>query len=310
MRVPSSLTILVVSLTALSGCATTDGPTAQVNVPDEGQVCLEALVVDEELLPIPQATVTVKGLEAPFVSDEMGKVVICPIQAGDYELGVEKAGYAAATQSVSVLYETVRVTLTLKAVALDVPYHQSQHHVTFVICASYNPVGGVPCTKLVDYVAGTNVSNTERFAFTFKIPNANLADMLVEMTWVAQNLGKDALFYIQTPPGQPATAVATKYFAKSGGNPIRGWVTAGIKNRCGTSECAGLFDAEPNKVTYEGTTVWSDGNATIPRTNLPSNPVLSGLSGVSVYLNHRVEVWMTMFYNREGSRDFTALPDK
>ncbi|HLE48148.1 MAG TPA: hypothetical protein VI818_07625, partial [Candidatus Thermoplasmatota archaeon] len=72
---------------------------------------------------------------------------------------------------------------------------------------------------------------------------------------------------------------------------------------------ANVFDAEPNKVAYEAVTGWSDGNATIPRV---PDPVNGGtlLSGTTLFLNHRVEAWMTYFYNREGDRAFSALPDR
>lgn len=101
------------------------------------------------------------------------------------------------------------------------------------------------------------------------------------------------LYYIQTPPNQPLTAATVKYFAMEGGPPLRGWVIAGIKNG---GENGGVFDAEPNKVLYEASTVWSYDNSTIPYTSL--------------YLSHRTEVWMTLFYHRAGPRDFSALPDR
>jgi hypothetical protein len=306
MRTVSPLFLLACLL--LSGCAATSNtPRANAGfAPGADQVCLQGVVVDEELVPVAEAAVSSEKIGAS--TDAEGKFKICPIQSGDYQLTITKAGYAPATSQASVGDQSVTVTITLRAIALNVPYHLSQHHVTFVNCASYNPIGGLPCTKLPDYVLGTNVSTEERFSFTFRITNDGLADMLVEMTWTAQQLGKDMLFYIQTPPGQPLNAASlnVKYFCMSGGNPLRGWVTHGIQNKCGTTPAKGTFDGSANKVTYEGDTVWSDGNATIPRNNNPVQP----LSGVSVYVNHRTETWLTMFYNRAGSHEFTALADK
>jgi hypothetical protein len=229
-------------------------------------------------------------------TDANGRFHIGPLEPGDYALVFEKKGYASTTKTVTLAQEPIRAfTVTLVAVASDVPYHQSFTRSTFVICWSQNIVGGVPCTKLVDYVAGTNVSSSEKFAFTFLIPNAGLADMLVEVVWKSQANGKDMGFYIQTPPNQPLTGLVVKYFSRSGGSPLRGWLTAGIKNKCGTADCAGVFDATPNKVVYEGVTIGSYNNATVPY--------------AALYLNHRTDAWFTLFYNRAGSRDYTSVPD-
>lgn len=286
----------------LSGCAQVtgrgDGPSGAGPKGIGGSgVFLTGLVVDEELVPIPAATILVTPGDVAGETDEGGAFRVGPLEPAEYVVRAEKTGYLGAEAVVQVTDEDPSpLTLMISAKALNVPYHTTASHVTFVICASYNIIGGVPCTKLVDYAAGTNFSSSEKFAFTFRIPNAGLVDMLVEMIWTPQSFGKDMLFMVQTPPNQPLTAATVKYMTMRGGAPLRGWVVAGIKNQCGSGTCAGLFDAEANKILYEALTVWSNGNATIPMTSL--------------YLNHRTETWMTQFYNRAGTRDFTAVPDK
>lgn len=292
--------VAIVAASLASGCLGGD-PTMAPGGADfgAGATVIPGVVVDEELAPVSDATVTTSAGDARATTDHRGAFVLGPLEDGEHVVRAAKDGYEPATATVQVIGASVDgIHLVLKATALDVPYHASQRHVTYVNCASYNPIGGVPCTKLVDYLAGTNLSGEERFAFTFFVPNPGLADVLVEMTWTAQALGKDMLFKIQTPPGQPATALSTNYYSIAGGSPLRGWVVANVANQ----DREAIFDAEPNKVLYEGLTIWDDGNSTVPG-------VPGVLSGTSLYLNHRTEVWLTMFYNRAGSRDFTALPD-
>jgi hypothetical protein len=239
------------------------------------------------------------------ITDAEGHFRLGPLMPGEYVLVVQKEGYAPSDARVNLPEGgmTDPFVIFITPIAPDVPYHFSESFVTFVYCASYNPIGGVPCTKLVDYAAGTNLSPEESFAYVFEIQNAGLSDMLVELNWEQQQFGKDMLYMIQTPPGQPLTAATTKYFSKSGGSPLRGWVVGGIANQCGSNECAGVFDVEPGNLTYEALTVWSGNNGTVPG-------VPGVLSGTSVYINHRAEAWHTFFHNRPGPRGFSALPDE
>ena len=305
VRFPAFVSILFVTL-VFAGCV--GGNSQSVGGPDvsfdKGDVVIRGIVVDEELVPLEGVVIHDAASLLSVETDTTGQFALGPVTEGEHALTASKDGYQPLSLTVQVFDESVEgVRFLLSAVATTVPYHETTNHVTFVNCASYNPIGGVPCTELIDYVVGGNqVSPQESFAFRFKIPNAGLADLLIEMVWAPQAFGPDAAFWIQTPPGQPVTAASVKYFSMRGGNPLRGWVTANVANQNYES----VFDAEPNKIEYDAVTAWSDGNATIPRQQTP----VTGISGVSIYINHRVETWMTFFYNREGTRDYTALPDQ
>lgn len=260
---------------------------------DPDALAVEGLVVDQELVPVAQAMVAVDGIGLVSETDAEGRFRLGPLEVGEYVIVAEKRGYSPASQTVRVSDEgTPPVTLTLSALALDVPYHQTEVHVTFMICWISSQIGNIPCTKLVDYVAGTNLSSSEKFAFPFRIANPGLSELLVEHQWRAQSTARDMTFFIKTPPNQPLTALVVKYFQVWGGAPLRGWVKANVKNGPNWA----VFDATPNKVTYEGTLASHYTNSTLPN--------------AAIYLNHRVDSWFTFFYNRPGSRDFTALPDR
>ena len=282
------------------GSSTPGGPNLDLG---KDTLAIYGIVIDDELVPIDGATITDTASGKTVLTDVSGKFALGPVETGEHPLTAARDGY----QPVSILVQVFDVPVEgiqflLTAVATNVPYHETIPHTTFVNCSSMNPVGGTPCTAIPDYVLGGNtISPSESFAFRFTIPSPNLADLLFEMVWSDQAFASDMSFKVQTPPGQPATDLSTKYFGMSGGQPLRGWAVANVENP--TADDGAIFDAEPNKITYEGMTIWSDNNATIPG-------VPGYLSGTTFYFNHRTDVWMTYFYNRAGTRDFTALPDE
>lgn len=292
------IALIVVMLGA--GCTQAGaGPEAGGDGLDEASdgLFIEGIIIDSELVPIEDVSVMDTTSSVTTTTDAQGRFSLGPVEPGEHQLVAEKAGYSPASLTVQVFDAAVTgLTLTIEPVATTVPFHETVPHVTFVYC--WIAFGSnVPCTKLVDYVAGTNISAEEKFAFTFRIPYPNLADILVEMTWNAQALGHDMRFYIQTPPNQPLTAATQKYFRMIGSSPLRGWVIADVVNPGYGPNGTHLFDATPNKVLYEASTVSSNTNSTLPG------------NAVAVFLNIRSETWMTSFYNRPGSREFTAIPD-
>lgn len=286
---------LLLLVAALAGCVGESGP-AGLARPGEGAapgLAIAGRVIDQELVPLADVTVTVAQTDLLTSTAADGSFRLGPIEPGTHAVVAEKPGYQSATVEVQVTGEGAPpILLSLTAVATDVPFRQTEVHVTFVNCWISSPVGNVPCTKLVDYAASTNISSGEKFAFPFTIKNAGLNDLLVEHSWRSQSTARDMTFFIKTPPNQPLTALVVKYFQVWGGAPLRGWVKADVKNGPNWE----VFNAEPNKVVYEGTLASHYTNSTVP--------------SVAVYLNHRVESWFTFFYNREGPRDFTALPDR
>jgi hypothetical protein len=290
---------LVTAVILLAGCVgASDVRSAATDaVDDPGAITIQGIVVDTELIPIDNVTVVDSVSELIAVTDPSGRFVLGPVEAGKHHLTAEKAGYSAGFATVDVVDATVAaVKILIEPVATNVPFYETVPYVTFVYC--WIAVGSnVPCTKLLDYAGGTNVSGEETFAFTFKIPYENLADILIEMTWNQQSFGRDMRFYIQTPPGQALTAATQKYFRMIGSSPLRGWVVADVVNPGYGANGTVLFDATPNKILYEGSTVSSNTNSTLPA------------DSVAIFLNIRCETWMTYFYNRPGSREFSAIPD-
>lgn len=301
MRIALFVSLFFVTL-VFAGCVgetpkSATGPNVSL---DKDVTAIRGIVIDDELVPIEGATITDAGSDRTAMTDAQGVFILGPLEEGEHPLTASKIGYQSVSIDVRIFDEPVEgIRFILTAAASNVPYHETTNHVTFVNCASRNPIGGTPCTALPDYLLGGHaVSPSESFAFQFTVPSPNLVDLLVELVWTDQAFADDMAFKMQTPPGQPATNLATTYYYMEGGQPLRGWIQAGVEN-----QGEAMFDAEPNKVTYEGMTIWSGNNATIPG-------VPGVASGTTFYFNHRTDAWLTYFYNRAGSREFTALPDE
>jgi hypothetical protein len=297
-RVLAAATLSLLA-SSFAGCVGSDSAANPPGGPlqDDSGVFISGVVVDSELVPIGGVTVVDSVAELVVLTDDGGAFSLGPVLPGKHHLTAEKAGYASGFLTVEVLDEPIQgVRLTIEPIASSVPFYETVPHVTFVYC--WIAFGSnLPCTKLVDYAAGTNVSGEETFAFTFHIPYDNLSDILFEVTWNAQSLGRDMRFYVQTPPNQALTAATQKYFRMIGSSPLRGWMIANVINPGYGPNGTVLFDATPQKVLYEASTVSSNTNSTLPG------------NAVAVFLNIRCETWMTSFYNRAGSREFSAIPD-
>lgn len=294
---PSGPLVGLLLSSLLTGCVATTGaePAAQRQRGDgeaEG-IFLVGTVVDTELLPVPEAQITVEPGPFTGATDHAGLFRIGPLEPGEYVVRVEKNGYAGAQQDVVVYADgAAQMVLTITAVAQNVPYAETEIHVTFAYCwVSSFLWGNLPCTKIVDYVAGTNVSSEEKIDFAFFIENPGLVDLLVELDWETQAFGHDGSFLLQSPPGQPLTDLVELYLYLRGSAPLSGWAVVGESN---CEDCP-IFDATPNKIHFDGIAVPVTGNSTIPEH--------------AVFLNHRMDVLMTYFYNRAGPRDFSAVPD-
>jgi hypothetical protein len=283
-----------VVLMAFAGCVASESGTLQGGdsiEPGTGPLVV-GRVVDTEIVPIPNATITVHPGDWVALSDDGGGFAIGPLEPGEYVVRAEKLGYASAEATVAVFEDQgAQLILTVRAVAPNVPYSETTFHVTFAYCWVSGLWGNLPCTKIIDYVAGTNISREEKIDFTFYIENPGLVDLLVELDWETQALGSDGSFLLQSPPGQPLTGLVDLFLYLRGAAPLSGWAVVGKEN-CG--RCA-VFDATPNKIHFDGITVPVAGNSTVPNHAL--------------FLNHRMEAYLTHFYNRAGPRDFTAVAD-
>lgn len=283
--------VAVVLATIMAGCA---APPADRNV-SLGDDTVEGLfirgiVIDPELVPIPDAHVASGDLVAQ--TDTLGEFRLGPIEPGDHVLVAEKGGYASASIEILVGTEAPpRIVLQLTPIAQDVPYFEIQSYPAIIGCAVATPTGRVTC-GLVAQLSGANpIADSSVFPFT--IPQSDLAMLLVETMW------------------QPGTAFAQQL-------SVNVLDQAGDQSNCVTTACyAEQVGASPVRIAFIPGERWQDAD---PYHAFPGDeghgfnvylmpPFGTAETPFLLYLDQRADTFLTFFYNREGSPDFTALPD-
>ena len=275
----------------VAGCAapTTDQDATLDDDLEQG-VFLEGIVVDPELLPVGGAQVSSGDLTAS--TDDRGEFRLGPMEPGSHGVLAEKSGYTSASMEVLVGSEAPsRIVLQLIPVAQDVPYFEIEAHPSIIGCAVATPTGRVTCGLLAQ-LSGTNpVADSSVFPFT--IPKPNLAMLLVETMWqpgtaFAQQLSVNVL----DQAGDQSNCVTTACYAEQvGASPVRIAFVPGER----------WHDADPYQA-FPGDEGHGFNVYLMPPFGTPDAPFL-------LYLDQRADTFLTFFYNREGSPDFTALPD-
>lgn len=219
----ASLVLIILVLVAIGGCADASVP---ATVPDaQGPSTFEAgadpnvagtisvLVMDESLLPISGATVGLRGLDAVLTTTEVGRVEFHGLQPGDYVVEVQALGFQPVARRTTVgAGALVEESITLKQVALDVPFHRLSVFRGMISCGA----------SLVVTALSLNCTGNERMRFDFPV-DGNLRSMVDEAVWTKNNaLGADRL---RLWLAQNDTTVATisfecSYVVAHGSSPI------------------------------------------------------------------------------------------
>lgn len=250
------------------------------------------IVLDLEIVPVEGAAITASPGEHRTVTNDNGLFRVGPFDPGTtVAIHAEKTGYAPGdAETVAVEGSSERLVITLRSVATSVPYHETIPHVAFIDCAwAISGLGSLPCNP-VDRQLGTNYTNDQSQWF-FKIPSPSVAGLLHEAVWQPNALGKDMRFLLFHPDLVSGSAVGGDVYLDSrGGSPDRSWLYPGK-------------EAERADVPFNGTEGFDYQALYRPWTTN------STVSGVAIYVQHRVENYYTFFYHRAGSEQFTVLPD-
>lgn len=275
-----------------SGCAQApeEGPASAFGDAGEAPM-LHGVVIDVELIPVADALVSIQGDERQAVTDAEGRFALGPLVAGAYTLVAEKLGYAAATATVAFGEGSPpAVTLQLIPVASDVPYFETQLHVTTIGCAVATPTSRLTC-GLINQVSGTNAA-PDSSVFRFEIPNEGLAMLLGETAWVPGTaFARQLSVNVLDVEGDQTNCLTTKCYSEAvGASPIR---------------YVHLPDQQWGPDPYQPFPA-EQGHAfnvyLMPPFGSAENPAM-------LFLEQRADNYLTFFYNRPGSDSFTALPD-
>ncbi|HEX9815333.1 MAG TPA: carboxypeptidase-like regulatory domain-containing protein [Candidatus Thermoplasmatota archaeon] len=121
--------LAVLGALMLAGCLDASGsssarPTLSAAPPEKRDApCLVFVVVDEERLPIQNASVTLDELNLVVPTDEAGQVEICDIPNGSYHIAVAAKGYDTARKTVP-FPSSAPVQFSLRLLPVLVPYSE------------------------------------------------------------------------------------------------------------------------------------------------------------------------------------------
>lgn len=263
------------------------------------------VIIDTELLPIAEADVAVTPGDHIVLTGSDGTFVVGPLEPGTYTVSASKRGYAAKEQQVTVTEtDESKLRLTLEAVASDVPYHETFSEAMYLICALVSPatpVGriNVPCAGLVDVLAGTT-NSLDHWIFYFVIDKPGFKSLVMEMVWDPQQTGHDGLMQLSTegraaPNEAGGVTIAGTLYGGTQGPPFYMTLHAGQNYWLDGTDPDSIFYPEPNATeTFKMLIAGGGGNTTVP--------------GLGFFLEFRPTAYLTFFYNREATPDFTILP--
>lgn len=266
---------------------------------------ITGVIIDTELLPIAGADIVVTPGDHIVLTDGNGSFVVGPLEPGTYAVSASKRGYAVKEQQVAVTNDDeTRIRLTLDAVASDVPYHETFSEAMYLICAFVSPstpLGGinVPCAGLVDVLAGTT-NSLDHWIFYFVIDKPGFKSLVMEMVWDSQQTGHDGLMQLSTegraaPNEAGGVTIAGSLYGGTQGPPFYMTLHAGQNYWLDGTDPESVFYPEANATeTFKMLIAGGGGNTTVP--------------GLGFFIEFRPTAYLTFFYNREATPDFTILP--
>ncbi|HEX9815413.1 MAG TPA: carboxypeptidase-like regulatory domain-containing protein [Candidatus Thermoplasmatota archaeon] len=173
--------LLWLSLFIMSGCAAPAAPGTAVPAPPSA---LEGTVVDIELRPVPNATVTLLPHDRTGLTDTTGAFAFPRLQPGNATLRIDHPDFEPAT--VSIMLEAAQ---TLRQDVRLIPLPRAiAHDETFVFqgsfdCASEMFIIGADCLVLFENVTGSNDPITnEQNAFRLLV-KPGWETIYLNLTW-------------------------------------------------------------------------------------------------------------------------------
>jgi hypothetical protein len=178
---------------ALAGCAADDpsgdgqppGPSADTTTAGFQDVATSAatggitgVVTDEALHPLVDARVAIAQAQQDNATDSLGLFGFAGLEAGAYTLTVEKVGFLAVTQTVSVAAGDVT---KVKVVLLAAPSDTSAYHVTYLF-RGYIEASAGAASWAVEYALDPDGDTMCACTFTFSV-DEHPVDFVIEAVW-------------------------------------------------------------------------------------------------------------------------------
>jgi len=311
-----SCAVLVVL--ALAGCSDGPGPAQDedpfadipVDAPASGKGLIRGLVIDEAIVPVADATITVTGLGLETQSNEQGAFVFNNLDPATYFLQITKPGFDGVQQSAvveaGVAAPDIVKVLLIRAPGTE-PYFVPSHYQGYISCALLvaNRLFG---PELCD---PTGATFGEDDATPFFAVDARPATFLqIEVQWEENQPGGDRLtvtaYACDLQGDCDGSAGSSQRVCQVwGASPhvCRVSSDAGTGNPDGTGGGNGLDEAAFGSGTEPGFRVWTAADCAeilcVPGTAL----------GVGVVIEQTFDVYNHVFYNFAPPEDWIFVRD-
>ena len=313
MRVP--ILLLVVAL-SLGGCVGTEGtPSAAANIDDRPEFddttgALDVLVTDDELTPIPNATVGVSPATSdeaaaqivPLMTSAAGHAVFSNLAPGKYNVQVVALGYDSAAKSIEARAgEVVPLQLIVARLPSDDPYHDTEVHRDVVQSVLYRI--GPSCDTIVQPPIGTCLGLQFNDVTFYRVLQQDWETIVDEATWVPNTAASHQRAYVfATFPnvtdfsGVPDFK-SPGHFEAAGPNPVVLRIERTEIRERGFPE-ESQYGEGPNGRGTRFRAVNDFEDIGVP-----------GVIGVSFMWDQAMTVYNTVFHKVVAPSEFTALPD-
>lgn len=292
------------------------GPISDDDLLDEDTGAVQGHVYSEDLLPIVNALVALRGTDVTDTTDESGFFLFRGVTPGKYTLDVVSLGFDSTARAVNVdagQVATLEVVL-IKIAVPDLVYAEVLQHAGFLECAMGAVVFVAPCTYPYRSVygnahnAGVNLTaiagapadlQNNRFWLNFTI-NPEAEQLIAELVWV---------------PGSAAATTMQLFILCGDFDYVLNECTEGHRYGVNTSTSPVRVDVNRADTDEEGDDNMTKGCpdsefcVTSGRPVWWTNDVAMPFSNPQFAFQQRFEVWDSIFYNGSAPAEYTIIPD-
>lgn len=292
----SILAPVLLALLVLAGCsgppAKGQAATAPASTSDPGLGSVGGLVVDDATLPIPGAAVGLLDVpSAATTTDAAGAFKIINVPPGSHTLAATKPGFTTQQVRVQVGEAEAVVGVQVQLAAVQKPAEPFTNVIpgkAFISCSFTTPAFGTTATQ----PCGWDPNNKPLVPFEVEVAKGLVAAVL-EMSWTPTvNLHSDTLRVglWKDPACSPARCDTDHAYGYANGK-------SPLKLQVGNASVPFRDDLEGAKPTK------------LAGAALVRDPAQAGQdpADVAVVLQQPVDVTISVFYNRDPPRGYTAL---
>jgi hypothetical protein len=271
-------------------------------------------VVDEEIVPVANASVAADGTGISAVTDIAGAFALPDLPVGNHTLVVQRDGYAELRQSVLVgAGETVTVDLRLTLLPSFAAHNLTHIFTGHFDCGHEIPIWTGDCMILYSAMTGQNDTQTsEDYLFRFPV-EPRWDSFVMELSWeyAANNQLDGMRFYLEHVTNESTDHSVKVGRADGKQNPLAFVVHRGEPHpRADVNATTGKPATFPVEGARAQVRVFPKGHLYDQMCMASTTATGDCYLGVGAGVDIRFTVYATVFYNGRAPEGFSAIPAK